>query len=171
MTSPRSLVHFSLVRYLDFLEEECASYVMLSNLNSALWNPVKERLFQCLKDHLKATFKDDSNTSGLIRTVLMNQVLSGRYPSNKFKNPYVCNDHRFNANNDNDNEDFDAISKTLETIKVNGRGCCSTCCTGAFIAETMLAILVNQDVSHLVFDANLCDKFYQVWVLDTYLYV
>ena len=32
---------------------------------------------------------------------------------------------------------------------------------GAFIAETMLAVLVNEDVSHLVFEANLCDRFYQ----------
>ena len=33
--------------------------------------------------------------------------------------------------------------------------------SGAFIAETMLAVLVNEDVSHLVFEANLCDRFYQ----------
>ena len=25
----------------------------------------------------------------------------------------------------------------------------------------MLAVLVNEDVSHLVFEANLCDRFYQ----------
>ena len=100
---PQSLVHAALVSYLKFLELECASYVMLTNLNSALWNPVKEKLFHGLKNHLKSTFKGDPHQSGLVRTVLINQVLSGRYPSSKLKNNYVCNDHRFSANND-DNE-------------------------------------------------------------------
>ena len=158
---PQSLVHAALVSYLKFLELECASYVMLTNMNSALWNPVKEKLFQGLRKQLKDTFKGDAHQSGLVRTVLINQVLCGRYPSSKIKNNYVCNDHRFSANND-DNEDYDAVTKLLEAVKLHGRKCSSTCCTGAFVAETMLAILVNEDVSHLIFDSHLCDRFYKV---------
>jgi hypothetical protein len=157
--SPASLMHSSLHAYLKFLEVECASYVMLTNLNSALWNPVKDKLFKGLKQHLERNFKGDVNQSGLVRTLLMDKVLSGRYPTARLKNAYVCNDHRFSANSD-DNEDYDNITKTLEAVKLHGRKCSSTCCTGAFIAETMLTILVNEDVSHLVFDANLCDRFY-----------
>ena len=56
---PHSLVHLSLVAYLKFLEEECASYVLLTTLNSVLWNPVKEKLFQTLKNHLDKTFKGE----------------------------------------------------------------------------------------------------------------
>lgn len=55
--APHSLVHLSLVAYLKFLEEECASYVLLTTLNSVLWNPVKEKLFDTLKHHLNSTFK------------------------------------------------------------------------------------------------------------------
>ena len=55
--APHSLVHLSLVAYLKFLEEECASYVLLTTLNSTLWNPVKEKLFNTLKHHLNSTFK------------------------------------------------------------------------------------------------------------------
>ena len=164
-TTPNSLVHLSLVSYLKFLEAECANYVMLTNLNSVLWNPVKDKLFETLKDHLDRTFKDDSNQSGLIRTVLINQVLSGRYPSAKYKNAYHSINPRFRPH-DEDTEDFDNVTKILDSIKNHGRKCSSSCCTGAFIAETMLSILVNEDVSHLIFDANLCDKFYQVITIN-----
>ena len=58
-------------------------------------------------------------------------------------------------------KDYDAVTKLLEAVKLHGRKCSSTCCTGAFVAETMLAILVNEDVSHLIFDSHLCDRFYK----------
>ena len=159
-SNPASLVHMSLVSYLKFLEDECATYVMLSTLNSALWNPVRRRLFGSLKHHLKRTFKEDTHQSGLIRTVLVNQALSGRYPGGRNRNAYNCTTSRFRPNAE-DTEDFDLVTKTLDSVKNHGRKCSSVCCTGAFIAETMLAVLVNEDVSHLVFDANLCDRFYR----------
>ena len=159
-SNPASLVHMSLVSYLKFLEEECATYVMLSTLNSALWNPVRQRLFWSLKEHLRKTFKEDSHQSGLIRTVLVNQALCGRYPGARNRNAYTCTTSRFRPNAE-DTEDFDLVTKTLDSVKNHGRKCSSVCCTGAFIAETMLAVLVNEDVSHLVFDANLCDRFYR----------
>ena len=34
----------------------------------------------------------------------------------------------------------------------------------------MLAILVNEDVSHLIFDANLCDRFYQNKPIKPFLF-
>ena len=76
------------------------------------------------------------------------------------RNAYNCTTSRFRPNSE-DTEDFDLVTKTLDAVKNNGRKCSSVCCTGAFIAETMLSILVNEDVSHLVFDANLCDRFYR----------
>ena len=156
---PNSLVHLSLVTYLRFLEEECSAFVLLTTLDSKLWNPVKSKLFETLKNHLKQTFKDDFHQSGLIRTVLMNQILAGKYPSCKYKNSYSCTNSRYRPNAE-DTEDFDTVTKTLDSIKNHGRKCSSICCTGAFIAETMLTILVNEDISHLVFEPNLCDKFY-----------
>ena len=164
---PNSLVHLSLVSYLKFLEEECSCYVMMSTLNSVLWNPVKDKLFETLKIHLEKTFKEDSNQSGLIRTVLINQVLNGKYPSAKYKNSYHSINSRFRPH-DEDTEDFDNVTKILDTMKNHGRKCSSICCTGGFIAETMLSVLVNEDVSHLIFDPNLCDKFYKVGEHNVY---
>ena len=44
--------------YLGFLEEECAAYVTMTNIDSPVWNPVRERLLEALARHLdrKSTF-------------------------------------------------------------------------------------------------------------------
>ncbi len=155
MESPHSLLHITLHSYLTFLENECATYVMLTTLNSALWNPVKDKLMKTLKAHLRNTFQDKSQQqSGLVRTLMIDRVLSGKYPSVKYKNPYFSNDQRFTADAD---DEIHGVTKTLEQVKLHGRNCSSVCCTGAFIAETMLTVLV----SHLVFESDLKDRFYK----------
>ena len=37
-----------------------------------------------------------------------------------------------------------------KTLKEHGRGCCSTCCSGAFIVETMACVIINDQVSQLL---------------------
>ena len=38
--------------YLGFLEEECAAYVTMTNIDSPVWNPVRERLLEVLAQHI-----------------------------------------------------------------------------------------------------------------------
>ena len=38
--------------YLGFLEEECAAYVTMTNIDSPVWNPVRERLLEALAQHI-----------------------------------------------------------------------------------------------------------------------
>ena len=159
-TSPSSLVHLALVTYLQFLEEECANYVMLETVGSVLFKEVKDKMFKSLQDHLSNTFKDNLQQSGMIRTVLMNQVTSGKYPSAKFKNSYLPTNSRNRPNLDSlNNQEYDNYNR-IDQMKNHGRKCSSICCTGGFIAETMLAVLVNEDVGHLVFDSHLRDRIY-----------
>jgi hypothetical protein len=39
------------------LEDECAAYVAMSHLNSPVWNPVRERLLEALKEHIDKVLK------------------------------------------------------------------------------------------------------------------
>ena len=44
----RSLENMAALSYLGFLEEECAAYVTMTNIDSPVWNPVRERLLEAL---------------------------------------------------------------------------------------------------------------------------
>lgn len=37
-------------------------------------------------------------------------------------------------------------------IREKGRGCCSLCCTGAFVVETMACIIISDQTKEIVFD-------------------
>ncbi len=62
------------------------------------------------------------------------QVLSGKFPTEEFQNTYE------ESSAEKLPDEYQSI---LSEIKKCGRNCVSVCCTGAFIIETMLAVLVR----------------------------
>lgn len=116
--SCKSLIHLASSAYLRFLEGECAAYVQLFFHDSPLWRATRDSLFIAMKNHLKYTFKkyakeyevdlkcrgekgnDQATTlasrhrlrTGFIRGMLMDEVLSGRFPTDGRRNSYRTND-------------------------------------------------------------------------------
>ena len=114
----KSLIRLASAAYLRFLEGECAAYVQLLLHDSPLWRTTRESLFKALKNHLKLTFKkyakeyevdmkcrgekgkEQASTlasrhrlrTGFIRGMLMDEVLSGRFPTDSRRNSYRTND-------------------------------------------------------------------------------
>ena len=115
--SCKSLIRLASSAYLRFLEGECAAYVQLFLHDSPLWRTTRDSLFKAMKSHLKYTFKkyakeyevelkcrekgnDQATTlasrhrlrTGFIRGMLMDEVLSGRFPTDSRRNSYRTND-------------------------------------------------------------------------------
>lgn len=118
--SCKSLIRLASSAYLRFLERECATYVQLLLHDSPLWRSTRNALFNAMKNHIRTTFqryakeyeveiknkgdkggKGEQATTlasrhrlrtGFIRGMLMDDVLSGRFPSDSFRNSYRTND-------------------------------------------------------------------------------
>ena len=118
--SCKSLIRLASSAYLRFLERECATYVQLLLHDSPLWKSTRNALFNAMKNHIRNTFQryakeyeveikgrgekggssEQATTlasrhrlrTGFIRGMLMDDVLSGRFPSDSFRNSYRTND-------------------------------------------------------------------------------
>ena len=53
------------------------------------------------------------------------------------------------------------IAREIESLKLHGRKCGSVCCSGGFIVETMLCVLVNEDVDCINLEGNLSNLIYK----------
>ncbi len=158
--------------YLGFLEAECASYVALTNLDSPVWNPVREHLLEALKDHLDNSLSKqvgNSSRSGHLRGRMFQLVTGGQYPSAQNRNAYA-NEHSRPFNEADDDEEEEQLGTELEQVKYFGRRCCSPCCTGGFVVEAMLAVVCNADVAELVFRPDLKGKIYRKKAVGPFLF-
>ena len=117
--SCKSLIRLASSAYLRFLERECSTYVQLLLHDSPLWRSTRNALFNAMKNHIRDTFqryakeyeveiksrgdkgsKEQATTlasrhrlrTGFIRGMLMDDVLSGRFPTDSFRNSYRTND-------------------------------------------------------------------------------
>ena len=116
--SCKSLIRLASSAYLRFLERECATYVQLLLHDSPLWRSTRDSLFNAMKCHLRHTFQryakeyeveiksrggkgnEQATTlasrhrlrTGFIRGMLMDEVLSGRFPTDSFRNSFRTND-------------------------------------------------------------------------------
>ena len=119
--SCKSLIRLACSAYLRFLEGECAAYVQLFVHDSPLWRETRDSLFRAMKIHLKNTFHKYAKEyehyethikcsgekgsarianmacrhrlrTGFIRGMLMDEVLSGRFPTDMRRNSYRTND-------------------------------------------------------------------------------
>ena len=146
----KSLENIAMTFFLSYLEDACAVYVRLSCKESNLLQGVRDNMFDVLKHQL------NSNLSGIMSTSIRQDMIreirhSKKFPSGKFHNQYHCD---FNIQFDSDSD-----KNTMDEIKKNGSMCSSICCTGAFIVETMLCVIMNEDVREIRFDKIKSDQF------------
>ena len=107
-------------------------------------------MLKCVRENILPTLKAQlsDNLSGVmsatIRQEMMDEITrSGRFPSQRFHNQYQLVDK---------NCILDKNSPSVEEICKHGSLCCSICCTGAFIVETMLSVVMNEDVREINFN-------------------
>lgn len=141
----------ALERYLVILEDASAGIVQLARHHSMIGRRILPLMMSSLKDHLSRHLL--GTASSVLRDEMIHRVLnSGRFPSTKYHHCYELlseMDVTFGTEQD---------VKSVEEIRANGRKCNSVCCTGAFIVETMMCILMNEDVTKLLLDLGQPDS-------------
>ena len=87
---------------------------------------------------------------------MLEMLFSGKFPSAGHRNTYtedlqnVPDDpgsHEDRARYQQIKVRSARIREITFDIQEHGRGCCSTCCSGAFIVETMACVIVNDQVT------------------------
>ena len=120
--------------------------VRISCSESRLLRGVKDNVLGLLKNQLRAHLSGIMSSS--VRQDMITEILySGQYPSAKFHNQ-MCEAHFVHF-------DSEADKNVFEEMKKHGSVCCSICCTGAFIVETMLSVIINEDVKEIKFDTGM----------------
>ncbi len=157
----KTLEKLAMAVYLSYLEDACAMYVRLLSLDSYLIRDARENMMFVLKNQLESRLRGTMSTSlrqEMIRAITRptsSSQDSHTFPSEKFHNQYkLCVGKR------EDPLDSEADNETLAEVKKHGKKCCSVCCTGAFITETMLCILMNADVREIRFDGTTNKRFW-----------
>ena len=87
---------------------------------------------------------------------MIKRVLSRAYPSERYLKLYNFKKQprSFYPDDYFQPEDEPENIKSYKVIRGYGRSCNSVCCTGYFIVETMLVVLINEDVWLLQFTGN-----------------
>lgn len=143
-----TLERISMEAYLQLLQDACAGYIRLMCLDSPTLRAVRDNFIHVIKAQLKDNLSGTMSTS--LRQDMISEVLSGRFPSKRYHNQY----EPLNQGDPYYDEDFDteADKMAMEDIRLHGQKCSSVCCTGAFICETMLAVLMNEDIREIKFE-------------------
>eukprot|EP00092_Neocalanus_flemingeri_P012109 GFUD01013057.1.p1 GENE.GFUD01013057.1~~GFUD01013057.1.p1 ORF type:complete len:938 (+),score=189.35 GFUD01013057.1:31-2814(+) len=140
-----TLQKLCLNEHMKFLESSCAAYIQLSLMDNPLFAKVTANMLPVLKQQMEDNMSGTSSSS--IREEMLEMLFSGKFPSPLYRKSYV-EDLRNVPDDPGSHED----RARHQEIKEHGKGCCSPCCTGAFIVETMACIIINDEVRELKFD-------------------
>ena len=147
-----SLQDLCLTSYLTFLETESKTWVDLKNSGSRLLETAADQIIPTLQRHL-ASFLSGT-CSANFRQVMFSLVISGKFPSDRYRNcvegSYDGDTYQFGL--------FDSFYRIHDDIVRHTKRCARMCCTGVFIVETMLRVIINDELKQLVFPANLMDR-------------
>ena len=147
-----SLQDLCLSSYLAFLETECKTWVDLKNSGSRLLVSAADQIIPTLQRHL-ASFLSGT-CSANFRQVMFSLVISGKFPSDRYRNcvegSYDGDTYQFGL--------FDSFYRIHDDIVRHTKRCARLCCTGVFIVETMLRVIINDELKQLVLPANLMDR-------------
>ena len=140
----KSLERLAMNAYLSYLEDACAVYIQLLCLDSQLLSEVRKNMISVLKEQV-------SVLSGVMSTALRQDMIkeiltSKKFPSSKYHNLYQ-NDGIVHYDSESDRN-------VMSDVKKHGQKCSSICCTGTFIVETMLCVLVNEDLREIKFEGT-----------------
>ena len=142
-------------QYLSELEAACSGYVQLLNIKSRFIHGNKnlsDSILEPLKEVLSTSLSGVASSQ--LRKKMIHEILTGRYPSSVFRNLYKNHD-QFLA------EQIDVnICKRLEE---HGSKCGHLCCTGAFVVDCMLFVLVNEDLREFKIGEKEVEKWALAW--------
>ena len=133
-----SLQDLSLSSYLAFLETECKTWVDLKSSGSRLLVRAADQIIPTLQRHL-ASFLSGT-CSANFRQLMFSLVISGRFPSDRYRNcvegSYDGDTYQFGL--------FDSFYRIHDDIVRHTKRCAKLCCTGVFIVETMLRVIIKE---------------------------
>jgi len=138
--SPASLEDACVMAYLKYLETEIVTYISLTQSKSLLVKGVAKRMLQVLKDDINGRLT--GLASSVLREKMVNLILSDKFPSVEHCNIYVPekkDDVEVDPNDENE-----MIVPTCPNI----------CCTGAFVQEGMMGVVMSAEVRQLNFTSE-----------------
>ena len=151
-TSVPSLQSLCLNSYLRFLETECKTWIDLKNSGSRLLETAADQIIPSLQRQL-ASFLSGTCSANL-RELMFNLVISGKFPSDRYRNnvegSYEGDTYQFGL--------FDSFYRIHDDIVRHSKRCARLCCTGVFIVETMLRVIINDELKQLVLPPDMMDR-------------
>ena len=146
-----SLGKISMLSYLHFLEDSCAIYVRLCLLQSKILHNVRQNMIPILKRHLAShihgvaspTIREDMveaifSKPDKMEPIALDHWFNRPFPSPKYQNMYLADNNEHNI--------------MREAVAKSGVGCASVCCSGSFIVEAMLSVIIDKEYRNLNFD-------------------
>ena len=121
--------------YLKYLENEVVTYISLTQSKSRLVKGVSKRMLELLKQDINSHLRGVA--SSVLREKMISLILSKQFPSVEHCNIFIPPKK----------ENGDSEEAIIPS-------CPNTCCTGAFIKEAMLGVVLSAEVRQLVFTAR-----------------
>ena len=134
--------------YLRRLQDSCAGFVHLCRIDSRVLRGVRSNAISVLKGELAGHLT--GMASSALRQEMVARLIGGAFPTKEHHNQYQAVAHATYETE----QDVDHIEEMTQV----GAKCNSVCCTGAFLVETMLAVVANEDVKRLDFNVKSADR-------------
>ena len=147
-----SLQNLCLHSYLSFLETECKTWIDLKRSKSRLLQSVANEILPTLQRHLSSFLSGISSSN--TRELMINEILSGKFPSDQYRN---CVEGNFEGDTQQLGL-FDSFFQLQEDIVRHTKRCVRMCCTGMFIVETMLRVVINDEIRYLILPEDITNK-------------
>jgi len=138
--NPSSLEDLCVMGYLKYLENEIVTYISLTQSKSHLVKGVAKRMLQILKDDINGRLT--GLASSVLREKMVSLILSEKFPSIEHCNIYVPEKK--------DDVDVDPNDENEMIIPT----CPNICCTGAFVQEGMMGVIMSAEVRQLIFTSD-----------------
>jgi len=135
LKNAESLEDLCIMTYLKYLESEVVTYISLTQSKSRILKGVAKRMLKILKNDIK--YRITGIASSSIREKMVTMILSDKFPSEENCNIYT------------DTKDESADSVESEEIVIPT--CPNICCTGAFVQEAMMGIIMCSEIRQLIF--------------------
>jgi hypothetical protein len=161
----KTLENLAMDTYLLVLQDACYGYIQMERLGSLFLKEIVSKMIPTLREQLSSQMFGVQSTS--LRQDMIKEILSGRFPTAEYHNQYdfvpngrITSPDNLSGNNNQGHPDTSDIQVGMDDSRIHGRKCNSICCTGAFIVETMLCVVINEDVREIRFDKKSSDHFW-----------
>merc|ERR1719273_719091 len=145
----KSLEDLCLTSYLCFLETECKAWIDITSSGSRLLQAAASRVVPSLRGHLAAFLSGTASSN--LRQRMLEEIISGSFPSPRFRNSvegsYQGQPVNFGL--------YESFHRVHQDVTRHSARCARLCCTGVFIVEAMLKVVINDEIRELVLPNDL----------------